>query len=111
MMWKRPGVSLMAFPSYGVPAAAAPSCSAAVVSSHTLILSDQRDPALCEIRPSYRFILGQIRQTLAGGAGLIEQAGISDLILAGRKFSGTRSSANARSCCTTARFFMTWTCH
>ena len=73
----------------GVPAVAARSCSAEAVSSTRLPFLARRNPALRRIRPSYGFILGQIRQTLAGGAGLIEQAGISDLILAGRKFSGT----------------------
>lgn len=56
---------------------------------YTLILNYERDPALREIRPSYRFILGLIGQALAEGVGLIERAGISDLIIAGRKFSGT----------------------
>lgn len=56
---------------------------------YTLVLQYQRDPALMEIRPSYRFILGRIASVLAEGAGLIEQAGISDLVVAGRKFSGT----------------------
>jgi lipoate-protein ligase A len=56
---------------------------------YTLILNYERAPALGEIRPSYRFILGQIGRALAEGVGLIEQAGISDLVLAGRKVSGT----------------------
>lgn len=56
---------------------------------YTLVLSYQRDPALTDIRQSYRFILGRIGMVLADGAGAIEQAGISDLIVAGRKFSGT----------------------
>lgn len=56
---------------------------------YTLILNYERDPALQEIRPSYRFILDRIREALAEGVGRIEQAGISDLALAGRKFSGT----------------------
>jgi lipoate---protein ligase len=56
---------------------------------YTLILSYERDPALGEIRPSYRFILDRIGQALAEGTARIEQAGISDLALDGRKFSGT----------------------
>ena len=56
---------------------------------YTLILNYERDPALREIRPSYRFILGRIGLALAEGVGLIEAAGISDLALADRKFSGT----------------------
>lgn len=56
---------------------------------YTLVLNYERDAALREIRPSYRFILGQIGPALAEGVGFIEQAGISDLVLAGRKVSGT----------------------
>jgi lipoate---protein ligase len=56
---------------------------------YTLILNYERDPALREIRSSYRFILGRIGQALTQGVGLIEQAGISDLVLAGHKVSGT----------------------
>ncbi|HEY7428185.1 MAG TPA: lipoate--protein ligase family protein [Gemmataceae bacterium] len=55
---------------------------------YTLILRYERDPALCDIRPSYRFILGHIGRALAEGTGDIEQAGVSDLALDGRKFSG-----------------------
>lgn len=56
---------------------------------YTLVLSYQRDPDLTDIRRSYRFILDRIAAALAEGAGPIEQAGISDLVFAGRKFSGT----------------------
>ncbi len=56
---------------------------------YTLILSYERNAALSEVRPSYRHILGRIGQVLTEGTGRIEQAGISDLILEGRKFSGT----------------------
>lgn len=56
---------------------------------YTLILRYERDPALTDIRGSYRFILGRIGAALADNADPIEQAGISDLVVAGRKFSGT----------------------
>jgi lipoate---protein ligase len=56
---------------------------------YTLILNYERDPALSAIRSSYQFILGQIGSALARGTGRIEQAGISDLTLDRRKFSGT----------------------
>lgn len=56
---------------------------------YSLVLSYDRDLALNDIRLSYRFILDRIRQALAEGVGVVEQAGISDLTLAGRKFSGT----------------------
>jgi lipoate-protein ligase A len=56
---------------------------------YTLVLSYERDPELADIHRSYRFILGRIAQALAENVGSIEQAGISDLVFAGRKFSGT----------------------
>jgi lipoate-protein ligase A len=56
---------------------------------YTLVVSYERDPELTDIRRSYRFILGRIASALAENVGPIEQAGISDLVLAGRKFSGT----------------------
>ncbi len=56
---------------------------------YSLILSYSRDPALGEIRSSYRFLLDRIGRVLAEGVGPIEQAGISDLTFEGRKFSGT----------------------
>ena len=56
---------------------------------YTLVLSYQRDPELTQIGSSYRFILGRIGKALGEGIGTVERAGISDLILSGRKFSGT----------------------
>ncbi len=55
---------------------------------YTLVLHYERDPALTDIRSSYRFILGRIGQALTEGKDAAEQAGISDLTLADRKFSG-----------------------
>jgi lipoate-protein ligase A len=53
---------------------------------YSLVLRFEADAALSEIRSSYRFILGRVIQSLrVEGA---EQAGISDLAIAGRKFSG-----------------------
>src|SRR5690606_7342047 len=53
---------------------------------YTLVLRYDREPALTQVRPSYEWILGEV----ANAVGLrgIEQAGISDLSVAGRKFSG-----------------------
>jgi lipoate-protein ligase A len=56
---------------------------------YTLVLSYERDPELTDIRRSYRFILGRIAHALEKNVDPIEQAGVSDLVLAGRKFSGT----------------------
>jgi lipoate-protein ligase A len=50
----------------------------------TLILSHERDPALQEIRPSYRFILGRIAESLRNLLPGIEPSGISDLAASGR---------------------------
>jgi len=55
---------------------------------YSLILRYEHDPALSDIRPSYRFILAHIGRALAEGTGAVEQAGVSDLALDSRKFSG-----------------------
>ncbi len=52
----------------------------------SLVLSFTRAPELADIRPSYRVILARVIEAL--GIPEVEQAGISDLVLAGRKFSG-----------------------
>jgi lipoate-protein ligase A len=52
----------------------------------SLVLSFSRSPALAEIRPSYRVILACVAEAL--GIAEVEQAGISDLAVAGQKFSG-----------------------
>ena len=53
---------------------------------YSLVLRFDRDPALAEIRPSYRHILGRVAEAL--GVPGVEHAGISDLAVGGRKFSG-----------------------
>jgi lipoate-protein ligase A len=53
---------------------------------YSLVLRFEREPALTQIGTSYRYILGRLLEALAVEAG--EQAGISDLVSAGRKFSG-----------------------
>jgi lipoate---protein ligase len=55
---------------------------------YSLVLAYQRDPALAEIRPSYQYILDRIGRALAEGVGEVEPAGVSDLAVGGRKFSG-----------------------
>jgi lipoate---protein ligase len=61
---------------------------------YTLVLPYDRHPALNEVRTSYRFILDEVLQALAlDGA---EQAGISDLAIAGRKFSGNAQQRKRR---------------
>jgi lipoate-protein ligase A len=52
----------------------------------SLVLSYDRDPVLREIRSSYVYILEQVARALAVPG--VELAGISDLALADRKFSG-----------------------
>jgi lipoate-protein ligase A len=55
---------------------------------YALVLAYDRSPALREIRPSYAYILGRSQEQLAAVLPHTEQAGVSDLALAGRKFSG-----------------------
>src|SRR6516225_2394863 len=55
---------------------------------YSLVVAYERDPALAEIRSSYRCILGGISGALAERVGAVEPARISDLAVAGRKFSG-----------------------
>jgi lipoate-protein ligase A len=52
----------------------------------SLVLAYSRAEALTEIRPSYAWILQRVIEGL--GVPGVEQAGISDLMLDGRKFSG-----------------------
>ncbi len=62
----------------------------------SLVLAYERSPLLHEVRASYRYILGRIGsglETLAPGIGL---AGISDLAIAGRKFSGNAQQRKRR---------------
>jgi lipoate-protein ligase A len=55
---------------------------------YSLVLAYERGSALREIMPSYVYILGRVRDALAGLLPGIEQAGTSDLTDAGLKFSG-----------------------
>jgi lipoate-protein ligase A len=71
---------------------------------YSLVLSHDRDPALREIHSSFRFILGRIRDAIAPltthhsplTSRGIELAGISDLAIAGRKFSGNSQQRKRR---------------
>jgi lipoate-protein ligase A len=58
---------------------------------YSLVLDQVREPALTEIRPSYHFILSRVGGALGG-----EAAGISDLVLGGRKFSGNAQQRKRR---------------
>jgi lipoate-protein ligase A len=53
---------------------------------YTLVLRIDRHPGLSSIASSYRHILGGVGQALGGGT--VRPAGISDLVLEDRKFSG-----------------------
>ncbi|HEX5272632.1 MAG TPA: lipoate--protein ligase family protein, partial [Gemmataceae bacterium] len=55
---------------------------------YSLVLAYERGPAVCEITPSYVYILGRVRASLAGLLPAVEQAGTSDLTDGGLKFSG-----------------------
>jgi lipoate-protein ligase A len=54
----------------------------------SLVLAYERAPELGEVRSSYRCILERIRDSLQEEARNIELAGMTDLAIAGRKFSG-----------------------
>jgi lipoate---protein ligase len=62
---------------------------------YSLVLSYERGPALREITPSYAYILNRVREALMGLLPGIEQAGTSDLMDGGMKFSG---NAQQRKC-------------
>jgi lipoate-protein ligase A len=60
---------------------------------YTLVLDQEREPALTQIQPSYRHILGRVAAALGGEA---TPEGISDLALGGRKFSGNAQQRKRR---------------
>jgi lipoate-protein ligase A len=60
---------------------------------YTLVLDQERDPALTQIQSSYRHILGRVAAALGSE---VEQEGISDLALGGRKFSGNAQQRKRR---------------
>jgi len=80
---KRDGVPILRRSSGGGTVLLGPGCLI-----YSLILSYDREPALAEVRPSYAYILGQIRDALGELVPGIEHAGTSDLAIGGRKFSG-----------------------
>ena len=63
---------------------------------YSLVLDQEREPALSQIQPSYHFILGRVGEALGGEAAGIGQAGISDLAMEGRKFSGNAQQRKRR---------------
>lgn len=63
---------------------------------YSLVFRFERSSLLNEVRASYRYILGRISAGLATLAGEIHPAGISDLALAGRKFSGNAQQRKRR---------------
>jgi lipoate-protein ligase A len=60
---------------------------------YSLVLDQEREPALTQIQPSYRYILGRGAAALGGE---VAQAGISDLAVGGRKFSGNAQQRKRR---------------
>jgi lipoate-protein ligase A len=63
---------------------------------YSLVLGYEGDAALGSITASYTFILDRVRQALRGLAHEILQAGTSDLVADGRKFSGNAQQRKAR---------------
>jgi lipoate-protein ligase A len=63
---------------------------------YSVVLRFERSPLLNEVRSSYRYILGRISSGLTSLADGISPAGISDLAVAGRKFSGNAQQRKRR---------------
>jgi lipoate-protein ligase A len=63
---------------------------------YSLVLAYERSPLLAEIKPSYAYVLGRIRDALAGLLLDIRCAGTSDLAAGGRKFSGNAQQRKRR---------------
>lgn len=94
-------VHLPACQSDGVPLARRSSGGGTVLLGQgcllfTLVLEQSRAPELTQINPSYRWILGRMAQMLSALQPGIEFAGISDLAVAGRKFSGNAQQRKRR---------------
>lgn len=62
----------------------------------SLVLAYDRDPALREVRSSYVYILGTLRDALASLAPDVTLAGTSDLAWRDRKFSGNSQQRKRR---------------
>src|SRR5262249_50988062 len=62
----------------------------------SLVLAIDRSPALSAVRPSYGYILVRLGKALADLVPSIVQAGISDLAVGGRKFSGNAQQRKLR---------------
>ena len=63
---------------------------------YDLVLAYERDAALTDILPSYRFILGRVRDALLDAVPGAVVAGTSDLAAGGRKFSGNSQQRKRR---------------
>jgi lipoate---protein ligase len=63
---------------------------------YSLVLAFDRDPALAGIATSIDYILGRVRQAIADLVPELGQAGTSDLVADGRKFSGNAQQRKRR---------------
>jgi lipoate-protein ligase A len=61
---------------------------------YSLVLAYERHEALTQIASSYRWILERVSEALAVPG--VEQAGISDLVIGGQKFSGNAQQRKRR---------------
>lgn len=86
---QRDGVPLVRRSSGGGTVLLGPGCLC-----YSLVLAFDRARPLGEIRPSFEWIMGRVIAAL-GLAG-VEQAGISDLAIDGRKFSGNAQQRKRR---------------
>src|SRR5207249_3666188 len=64
---------------------------------YSLILTFDRHPLLADLRASYIYILGRMSEALTPLAAGVQPEGISDLAIAGRKFSGNAQHRKRRS--------------
>lgn len=80
---RRDGVPILRRSSGGGTVLLGPGCLL-----YTLVLPFSLDPALTSIRASYVFILERLASTIRGRHPDVQLAGISDLALGVRKFSG-----------------------
>lgn len=62
----------------------------------SLVLAYDRAPALCEVRSSYSFILGRVRDALTTLVPDVALSGTSDLAWRDRKFSGNSQQRKRR---------------
>lgn len=85
-----------------VPVLRRPSGGAAILAGrgclmYALVLSHERQPQLQAVDIAHRYVLGRLAAGIAARAPGVHQAGVSDLALGDRKFSGNSMRCKRRS--------------